>query len=197
MSELSATHLTANASTRIPENATTVSFDVRLGKRYQYIDFDYQAFETEANRLELPSEEWPKLSIHYEGGSGGLYEPEKKKIHVGMAAIHGASHTTSHELQHAADDAKGLLECFDTRSRIGAVSRIGVLITMVPGIVSVAAMPFSSSETLAGIEHGTAATLAAMVAGFIYGAWYHPQETRALHASETSQVSIIRAIPRE
>ncbi len=106
------------------DNSPTVSVDINLGKKMEWVDFDYAAFDRQADRLGLPVEARSEVSVDILANgptkwARGLYTPSEKLIEV--KAGRSTNKTFTYELQHAADDANGIA-VRDNRERVGTTS---------------------------------------------------------------------------
>lgn len=180
---------------RLDENAPIVSMDIRMGKKHQNVDFDYEGFVRRAKDLhDMDDNDIAQLSINIRHRSRftltrGGYLPSRKHIDVKAHQQSTANKTFRHELQHAADDPKGRLN-IGARYISGKLSAYMVNL-MTPGILADdvtdtlhTKLPVISSEIytksfwiLAGLA----------TAGYVL----NPMERRARKASRTKKQDII------
>lgn len=88
-------------------NLPHVSFDIRLGKKVQYIDFNYSDYKRSAEALGLTGDDFSKTTVlvrpnHYRNKGG--YHKGNKSIDVSLD--HNVNTHLVHEMKHAADDSE-------------------------------------------------------------------------------------------
>jgi hypothetical protein len=113
-----------------------VTMDVKLGQQYSFIDFNYEQFNQEADRLGLSDEAKDKLSIGIKprlpgGGNGGVYQPYAKSLYV--RASNGVNKSLVHEMKHYADDEEGLIRL----SPRHVMGKLGLLALLSTGSISI------------------------------------------------------------
>src|SRR5256885_209151 len=92
----------------IPE----VSFDVKLGKKYKHVDFDYGAYKQMITDMGGEEEDFQNASIQIKPKKpffGGRYAPYNRGVpEEGTTEVFGrpkkANKTLAHETQHYLDD---------------------------------------------------------------------------------------------
>lgn len=178
----------------LPDHYPQVTFDVSLGKKYENVDFDYNSFAEEANRLGVAPEDIDKLSINIGAklpGKNGVYYP--KNVTIDIAAKKTANKTLSHEIQHFSDDLQGNL-IFDPRIIIGDIATRASLPTSLTSLglsVGYHARYIGAEITSAGV-----ATCFMVAGAAIWGYSNHPIEKRAEQAAKDSTAKIITLDPR-
>lgn len=172
----------------LSEDAPVVSMDRELGKKYGYVEFDYEAFGEEAERLGLSPQRASELSITINAKSGldsdlGRYQPSKKLV-MTTAGKH-SNKVLSHELQHAADDEAGILGSTPSLGyRVGILAGRLMPLTVPLNIANAAAV-VSGSE-LAERMHTPIFALTLLGGLASLGYWRNSSEVRARKAEKSS-----------
>ena len=194
---------------QIPDNAPAVSFDIRLGKKYDFVDFDYDAFNTIADDLGISDDARSSLNVIVDKRiprgllTLGRYISSEKTVRI--KANRKANNTAKHELSHAADDAN-VVEFNNSRylaGKIGIASMYGLVyietlnaIYSTSGLTkalygdSVAEAAHNFSET--GFPIAFVAANAAAIAGY----YMHPIERKARQAAKQHQPDMLTLIPK-
>lgn len=108
-----------------------VSFDIDLGKKYSYVDFDYDAYHRQVVRMGGDKVDYQEASIRFEDRglslTRGYFSPSTEEIVVATGERTNA--TLAHETKHYLDGRDGLL---DRRRAIAAnlSSRVSTLATL-------------------------------------------------------------------
>lgn len=176
-----ATMFPENKNYSLTENSPLVSVDVRLKDTHSSVDFDYDAYHKEAERVGLKPEAHSRHINIIKPGiiKNGSYSPIDGSIDV--AATKHPNKTLAHELKHAADDEDNLLE-IDSRYAIG---KVGTISTLPLGAVNTAAAVGSimGNEKSEQLLRGPLPLLALGVgSATLVGYFSHPAERRARKA---------------
>ncbi len=174
-----------------------VSFDIRIGKKYRYVDFDYDAYFQKATEMGMTPEQIAAVSVHFKKPSysplRGGYNRYDKKTEVRMARR--ANKTLVHELKHAADDTKGKLgnPVINVLGNIGNLSYLPLLGTdLAVDLVQLA----GNTKVLESIEANAAR--GQNVAWFLIMTCYYltPKEIRARRTARKNKTTILAGIPK-
>lgn len=188
----------------ISENAPVVSMDIALGKKFKNVEFDYDAFDREAERIGMSQGHRGKLKIrlHDEGEKYGEYFPSDKVIE--LKATSDASKGLSHELQHATDDENGI-PFDDLRNRLAyRVNNILTSRAFLPATISsVLSYPAAlaiGSPTLenisANMNKGVGVVIGSLAIAQVYAYWMHPNERRARMTERSTKEQIVSLVER-
>lgn len=101
----------------IEGNLPQVSFDIELGKKYENVDFDYDAFKSLIRRMGGTDSDYEdaKILVETRGRNrNGSYNPHDNMIRVGarkgsIVRSDNSDSTLTHETQHYLDDRHGNL----------------------------------------------------------------------------------------
>lgn len=182
-------------SQSVPEHAPTVVFDVNLGKEYEYVDFDYDAFADQATQLGLSNEAAQDLTITVSAGVSkqdrGYYDDDEYAIT--LRARNYRDDTLTHELQHAADSKNGYPRN-NFRKKVGnaAVRPLRLCFPVSCGAVVVRAVGGQTGEIIANFSLVSALTIGATA---LWGHLLHPLERRARKAEKTPYPSVLSFKP--
>lgn len=94
---------------QIPDNAPVIAMDIALGKKYDSIDVDYAALAEQAEKVGLSTKRLSGLTIDLRLSglaTVGEYKPKYRTIYVKSGPK--SNQVLAHELQHAADDERGM-----------------------------------------------------------------------------------------
>lgn len=173
----------------LTDNDPIVAFDARLGERYEFMDFDYDAFAEKAASSGLAPSGIGGLKVQINDGPmfyqiRGHYNPVDKRMVV--RAGRRADKTLAHELQHAADDINGTPSDL-RRLKIGIAANKTMHGAMLPEVIDVTKVGHIPEAVI----HGSAVAVAASLAVFAWGYHQHPAEKRARAAEKTVPNKII------
>lgn len=88
----------------IPEYYPTVVMDIRLGKKYSSIEFDYEAYTEECSRQEIPLDRASELTIKLDKGFGfthGQFNATESEVRIKTNRFINKS--MAHEMSHVTD----------------------------------------------------------------------------------------------
>jgi hypothetical protein len=188
----------------ISENAPAVSMDIALGKKFKNVEFDYDAFDREAERIGMSQGHRGKLKIrlHDEGEKHGEYFPSDKAIELKTTS--DVSKSLSHELQHATDDENGV-PFDDLRNRLAyranAILTSKVFLPATTGsILSYPAALVIGNPTLENISEdmskGAVIAIGSLALVQFYAYWMHPNERKARMAEKSTREQIVSLAER-
>ena len=180
------------------ENVPIVSFDINLGKKYQFVDFDYEAFDEEANRLGISDEDKGGLSIEIKRKPSLINYRSRGSYwenHISVVSRKKVNQSFSHELKHYADDKVEPLT-IDTRYRIGKFSGYALAGLINAGLLELAIgeMPGPKQDEIFHHADDRRIFGAAMGTAFLARLWgytLNPVEVRARKAAKQSQANIV------
>ena len=175
------------------ENFPVVAVDISLGKRYDNVDFDYQQFDGEANRLGIADADKGELSILIKNrppllpGYAGDYKPVKSHIDVGVGR--NVNKTLTYGMKQYADDKAGL-RAGNIRYKVG---QVGMVLLQLDVVVAAAAEANILPKGFDTYFLNGPSEQAAAFYGLLWFVGYrlHPTERRARQAAKQSQASII------
>jgi hypothetical protein len=105
-----------NALEVVPE----ITFDIKLGKRYDYVDFDYAAYDDYLRAKGLSDEDIEGTTIRFKRSRAiipyhGIYNRWTKKttVYIGGKKHGRANRVLTHETQHRVDHVKKI-KVYDT-----------------------------------------------------------------------------------
>ncbi|MGC1176575.1 MAG: hypothetical protein WA843_00750, partial [Candidatus Saccharimonadales bacterium] len=183
----------------LSENAPIVSMDIRLGKKYKLVDFDYDEFSQEANRLGLSEEDvaGTPISIEKKGLLNirkGFYDMDGDKG-IRVKASRKVNSVLVHEVKHKADDSKGLIE----KGMSYRVGRAGLVVGNKLGVPTGVAAGIAAGAGSKTAEHFITGpypiamgALAVAAAGYVF----HPPERRAKRAAKESTANIVTLVKK-
>lgn len=176
------------------EDDPIVSMDIALGKTYDEVDFDYDAFRDEAERLGMSPQDIGGMSVRLKqprllDTKGGFYDVNGDKGII-VNANHKVNRRISHELKHKADDVNGRLKK-DTKYKAGRFSAIMadklVGLGAAGGVAAVAGSEIAEKVIASPYYLTVLGGTALMSAGY----FLHPAETRARKAARSSHHEIV------
>lgn len=179
----------------IHDNSPTVVMDIRLGKRFSYIDFDYEAFDVLARRIALDPEITSDLTIrigkkpHVVNGS---YSPSQNNLKVGMRPK--VNETLTHELQHAKDTSHGMKQ--GARGALGTLGILGVFMSPVQAAIVVGLVSSNHESAAGNVADLNLMLSSAAILMWHYGYNKHPLEVTANAASMILTESVINSIKK-
>ena len=177
------------------DGSPTISVDASLGKRFKKIDFDYEAFDKEADRLGMPLESRSNLSIAIgDRGSGNFYNPNTRTINIEAGAR--AHKAFVHELQHATDDTNDILK-EDTRFKAGNFGRKTAIYSAPVSAMNAGAAwlaPIGVRQELLPINIAITTAVGSIALMYLFGYYRHPLELKARKAEAESMSRIVSAI---
>jgi len=183
--------------TGLPESIPQVSFDIRLGKRTAYVDFDYTAFVIAAYADGVSPEQVEDLSIHFKAGSftslalfsKAHYDVRKNSMEIAVPRKmerHKLNKIVAHETNHFVDRATRGMPLRDKvwRGLEGALPIWGIYVSFLGLVDAVHASADYKPELVSNSRWEVIAGAAAAVIG---GAMYqlNPAERRARSAEKS------------
>jgi hypothetical protein len=184
----------------LPEHLPEVSFDIGLGQKYAFVDFDYAKFDQQAEGFEMSPEDRAALSIEVVDVSkyspvGAFFSGDENTIVLG--AGNKANTALAHELQHAADHSHGTLDEQPLRSRIG-VKSLPVFYGVVCVDAAVWVTALTGSEVARSVAAGPYLSLAtlAIVGTTMWGYRFHPVERRAFKAQKHAEADVVTLLKK-
>lgn len=190
----------------LPDNAPIVSVDIKLGKKYKEVDFDYESYQRELDRQGMPEDALPmnvlikrrSIKDRLLARSLGSY----CRRHINVSATRDADKTLKHEMQHGVDDNNNILEANDFRYSMGiqAVdSFIPASLGAVSTQISLGLMSYFGKVNAGNLDRAviTAGIVPLLVGGVAtWGYSMHPAERRAEKAAKQSPEKILTLTKR-
>ena len=172
-----------------------VSFDIDLGRKYSYVDFDYDAYRNQIRSMGGDELDFQQADIRFEDRglsvTRGYYSPTTEEI---VVAASGRTNTVlAHETQHYLDGRDGLL---DRRRAIAAnlTSRVSNLATLALfATIGMSALPETNPIGEIGdalIDEVRITQFAAAVTAF-YLYYLSPAEMRARQSSRIHTRNVV------
>jgi hypothetical protein len=173
-------------SQRIPDMAPVIVCDIRLGKKYTAVEFDYDTFAWQAHALGMTAGEASQVQINLDKKVGifthGEFDPDLNTVH--LKSLTRLNRVTRHELQHAADHAHNRLQS-PTRTRLGNMAMSAILPATIFSYATSVAAEKHVIETGAFVDAISYGTLGFSV--LAVGAYHlNPDELRARRAEKSS-----------
>lgn len=165
-----------------------VSFSTKIGRKVKFIDFDYDAFFSEAEKMGIPKEYTQNLSVNITTPIPlvhGSYSSSEKSIQVSFKGNKKTNKILAHELRHAADDTHG-----KNKSSIPNIIGSLGLISCIPSAITYYGTLLSGNESINNLSfRAYALSCAAHLTCYTF----RPIEIRARKAARKNKAQFIKA----
>ncbi len=160
-----------------------VSFDIGLGKKYSYVDFDYNAYQREVNDMGGTRTDFENAKILFKdqgiSTTRGSYSPVDESIVVKLSSK--TNQVLAHETRHYIDHQRGQLD--KTRAISANLSYAATIVADIAlfSMIALSALPETTSVGRFGddwIDETRAIQLGAAMS-FLYLYYLSPAEIRA------------------
>lgn len=170
-------------SQQVSDALPEVSFDIGLGQKYSYVDFDYNAYKREVNTMGGTNSDFENAKILFKDRgislTRGLYSPVDESMVVKLSSK--TNQVLAHETRHYLDHQRGQLD----KARVISAN-LSYAATIVADIalftmIALSALPETTSVGRFGddwIDETRAIQLGAAMS-FLYLYYLSPAEIRA------------------
>lgn len=180
----------------LSEDSPIVSMEIRLGKDYDFIDFDYDEYAKEAARLDLDPRVNESLNIELGGFHRGMTLRKVPRTRANptegiiQASVRDEINADlAHEMQHIADG-----DVMDGRYVTGQLAKLACLpLTLMPPVIMLATEKNGHLDIVPdAIAYGIwLAGLGILNKVYKWGYTSHPAELRARQAEKESTAKIV------